>query len=179
MYCLWHAVRYRSWRMADPPKLLDRVRQAVRLRHYSRRTEQAYVGFLSALAGRGVSASTQNQALSAVLFLFEVVLGQRLGWMNEIVRAQRPARLPVVLSREEVSSRASGREHDDDLHARVESGWSRCAESAGSARAWHWAPLNRWASESESDTLQTSQVFPRHPDLPIPSPRRLSLNGKP
>jgi len=42
--------------------------------------------FLSHLAARGVSASTQNQALSAVLFLYEVVLGQRLGWMNEIVR---------------------------------------------------------------------------------------------
>lgn len=84
---------------ANPPKLLDRVRQAIRLRHYSRRTEQAYVGwirrfivfhgkrhptelgerevtaFVSDLAARGVSASTQNQALGAVLFLFEVVLG--------------------------------------------------------------------------------------------------------
>ena len=110
------------------PRLLDRVRQAIRVRHYSRRTEQAYVGwirrfivfhrkrhprelgqddvtaFVSHLADRGVSASTQNQALSAVLFLFEVVLGQRLGWMHDIVRAQRPARLPVVLSHEEVAS---------------------------------------------------------------------------
>jgi integron integrase len=60
--------------------------------------------FVSSLAGRGVSASTQNQALSAVLFLYQIVLGQRLAWMNEIVRAQRPARLPVVLSRDEVSS---------------------------------------------------------------------------
>jgi site-specific recombinase XerD len=60
--------------------------------------------YVSSLATRGVSASTQNQALSAVLFLFQVVLGQRLPWMNEIVRAQRPARLPVVLSREEVAS---------------------------------------------------------------------------
>jgi integron integrase len=51
-----------------------------------------------------VSASTQNQALSAVLFLFEVVLGSRLGWMNDIVRAKRPIRVPVVLSKEEVSS---------------------------------------------------------------------------
>jgi integron integrase len=59
--------------------------------------------YVSSLAGLGVSASTQNQALSAVLFLFEVVLGQRLGWMNAIVRAQRPVRLPVVLSREEVT----------------------------------------------------------------------------
>lgn len=110
------------------PRLLDSVREAIRIRHYSRRTEQAYVtwirrfivfhgkrhprelgerevtAFLSSLAARGVSASTQNQALSAVLFLFEVVLGHRLAWMNEIVRAQRPVRLPVVLSREEVSS---------------------------------------------------------------------------
>jgi integron integrase len=112
----------------QPPKLLDRVRQAIRLRHYSRRTEQAYVAwirrfivfhgkrhprelgerevtaFVSSLAERAVSASTQNQALSAILFLFEAVLGQRLEWMNEIVRAQRPVRLPVVLSRDEVSS---------------------------------------------------------------------------
>ncbi|MGB7220185.1 MAG: integron integrase [Vicinamibacterales bacterium] len=110
------------------PRLLDRVRRAIRLRHYSRRTEQAYVAwirrfivfhgkrhpqelgerevtaYLSSLAARGVSASTQNQALSAILFLFEVVLGMRLAWMNEIVRAQRPLRLPVVLSRADVSS---------------------------------------------------------------------------
>jgi integron integrase len=112
----------------SPPKLLDRVRQAVRLRHYSRRTEEAYIGWirrfimingkrhprelgeqevtalLSGLAGRGVSASTQNQALSAILFLYGVVIGQRLPWMNGIVRAQRPVRLPVVLSRDEVKS---------------------------------------------------------------------------
>lgn len=110
------------------PRLLDRVREAIRLRHYSPRTEQAYVGwmrrfvlfhgkrhpqemgareitaFLSHLAGGRVSASTQNQALSAILFLYEVVLGERLPWMHDIVRAQRPARLPVVLSREEVAT---------------------------------------------------------------------------
>lgn len=114
--------------VTEPPKLLDRVRQAIRLRHYSERTEQAYVSwirrfivfhekrhprdlgeqevtaFLSSLATRGVSASTQNQALSAILFLYDVVVGQRLAWMNDIVRAQRPVRRPVVLSREEVSS---------------------------------------------------------------------------
>jgi integron integrase len=112
---------------SKPPRLLDQVREAIRVRHYSRRTEQAYIGwirrfivfhhkrhpselgepevtaFISDLAAKGVSASTQNQALSAVLFLFEVVLGRRLAWMNGIVRAQRPIRLPVVLSREEVS----------------------------------------------------------------------------
>jgi site-specific recombinase XerD len=109
-------------------KLLDRARATIRMRHYSRRTEQAYsawirrfivfhgkrhprdlgerevTAFVSHLAELGVSASTQNQALSAILFLFEVVLGERLGWMNEIVRAQRPVRLPVVLSRPEVSA---------------------------------------------------------------------------
>jgi site-specific recombinase XerD len=111
----------------QPPTLLDRVRHAIRLRHDSRRTEEAYVGwirrfivfhgkrhprglgapevtaFLSSLAARGVSASTQNQALSSLLFLYEVVFGARLDWMNDIVRAQRPARLPVVLARNEVS----------------------------------------------------------------------------
>ena len=59
---------------------------------------------LSSLATRGVAASTQNQALSSVLFLYEVVFGERLGWLNDIVRAQRPVRLPVVLSREEVTA---------------------------------------------------------------------------
>lgn len=111
--------------MPEPasPRLLDRVRDAIRLRHYSRRTEQAYLSWirrfivfrgkrhpgdlgeqevtrwLSHLAQQGVSASTQNQALSAVLFLYNIVLGRRLPWMDGIVRAHRPARLPVVLSR--------------------------------------------------------------------------------
>ncbi|HSC27906.1 MAG TPA: phage integrase N-terminal SAM-like domain-containing protein [Vicinamibacterales bacterium] len=109
------------------PRLLDQVRAAIRVRRYSRRTEKAYVGwirrfvvfhgkrhprelgerevtaFVSSLASRDVSASTQNQALSAILFLYQVVLGQRLSWMNDIVRARRPARLPVVLSRDEVA----------------------------------------------------------------------------
>jgi len=113
---------------AQAPRLLDLVRQAIRTRHYSVRTEKAYVGwirrfvafhgmrhtrdmaeaevaeFVSALAGRGVSASTQNQALSAVLFLFETVLGRRMPWMEGIVRAQRPSRLPTVLSRGEVAA---------------------------------------------------------------------------
>ena len=110
-----------------PPRLLDRVRAAVRARHYSRRTEKAYVAwirryilfhdkrhpadmgapevtrFLSSLAVDGkVAASTQNQALSALLFLYGEVLEVDLPWMHEIVRAKRPQRLPVVLSRDEV-----------------------------------------------------------------------------
>jgi integron integrase len=110
-----------------PPRLLDQVRATLRVRHGSRRTEKAYVAwirrfilfhgkrhpaemggaevtqFLSALAvQRNVAASTQNQALSALLFLYRDVLGQELPWLDEIVRARRPERIPVVLSRSEV-----------------------------------------------------------------------------
>jgi len=110
-----------------PPRLLDQVRAAVRVRHYSYRTEQAYCGWIRrfvlfhgkrhpremgenevrsfvthlAVAG-GVAASTQNQALSAVLFLFREVLQIDMPWVADVVRAKRPERLPVVLTREEV-----------------------------------------------------------------------------
>ena len=112
---------------APPRRLLDQVRDAVRVRHYSYRTEQAYVGwikrfilfhgkrhpaemgeeeirgFLTALAvQRNVSASTQNQALAALLFLYREVLGRDPVWINDVVRAKRPQRLPVVLTRAEV-----------------------------------------------------------------------------
>jgi integron integrase len=111
----------------DPPRLLDRVRHAIRSRHYSRRTEEAYVGwvrryiffhgkrhpaamgspevarFLSSLAIEGrVSASTQNQAFSALLFLYREVLRRELSGLDQVVRAKRPVRLPQVLSRSEV-----------------------------------------------------------------------------
>ena len=109
------------------PRLLDQVRDEIRRRHYSYRTEQTYVhwikrfiyfsgkrhpremgaaevtAFLSHLASeREVAASTQNQALSALLFLYGPVLGVELPWMKGIVRAKRPVRVPVVLTREEV-----------------------------------------------------------------------------
>jgi integron integrase len=109
------------------PRLLDQVRLAIRTRHYSRRTEEAYVGwirrfilfhdkrhpgtmgeeevsrFLSHLAvDRKVSAITQTQALSAILFLYREVLRLELGWLQNIVRAKPPKRLPVVLTRDEV-----------------------------------------------------------------------------
>src|SRR5262249_29189038 len=112
---------------APKPRLLDRVRAAIRARHYSRRTEQAYVhwikryiffhgkrhpaemgatevtAFLTSLAVRdNVAASTQNQALAALLFLYRVVLGVELPWLDEIVHAKRAQYLPVVLTREEV-----------------------------------------------------------------------------
>ncbi|HUF07773.1 MAG TPA: integron integrase [Rhodothermales bacterium] len=113
--------------MSQPPRLLDRVRDEIRVRHYSRRTEDAYVHwirryilyhgkkhpsamggdevnrFLSYLASeRDVAASTQNQALAAILFLYRHVLDERLPWLSDIIRARRPRRLPVVLSRNEV-----------------------------------------------------------------------------
>jgi len=109
------------------PRLLDRVRQALRARHMSRRTEEAYVAwirryiffhdkrhpaemgapevtkFLTSLAVDGhVAASTQNQALSGLLFLYRDVLEIDLPWLDDIVRAKRPERLPVVLTRDEV-----------------------------------------------------------------------------
>jgi len=107
--------------------VFDRVREAARVRHYSRRTETAYLSwirrfiffhgkrhpaemgapeitkFLSSLALKGnVAASTQNQALAALLFLYRDVLERELPWLDDMVRAKRPARLPVVLTREEV-----------------------------------------------------------------------------
>lgn len=110
-----------------PRKLLDVVRARLRVKHYSMRTEQAYVAwvrrfilfhdkrhprdmgaaeveaFLTDLAvHRHVSAGTQNQALAALLFLYREVLSIDLPWMESIVRARRPRRLPVVLSRDEI-----------------------------------------------------------------------------
>jgi len=110
-----------------PPKLLVRLRRAIRLHHYSPRTEMAYVGwvrrfvkfhgtrdpalmgepeissFLTDLATRqNVSASTQNQALGALLFLYREVLRRRIAWMDDVVRAKDPGRLPVVLTPIEV-----------------------------------------------------------------------------
>jgi integron integrase len=111
------------------PKLLDRVRHAIRARHYSRRTENTYVhwirrfiffhhkkhpstmgapeiaAFLSWLAtARRVSSSTQNQALSALLFLYRQVLRLEIGAIEQVPRAKMPHRVPVVLSIEEVGN---------------------------------------------------------------------------
>ena len=111
----------------SPPRLLDRVRAEIRARHYSARTEKAYVGwirrflafhkmrhpsemsarevglFLSDLATRRkVAASTQNQAFAALLFLFREVLDIELAGLDSVVRAKRPVRLPLVLTQAEV-----------------------------------------------------------------------------
>ena len=113
----------------ERPRLLDEVRRRLRMKHYSLRTEQAYLywirryiqangrrhpremggaeveRFLSDLARKGrVAPSTQNQALSALLFLYREVLAQELPWMENVVRAKRAPRLPVVLSRAETTA---------------------------------------------------------------------------
>ena len=113
----------------SPPKLLEQLRIALRLRHYSPRTEEAYrswvrrfilfhgkrhprelreaevSAFLSHLAVEGhVAAATQTQALSALLFLYKEVLKGDVGWLEGVVRAKGPERLPVVLNRAEVGA---------------------------------------------------------------------------
>jgi len=112
---------------SSKPKLLDQVRDTIRLKHYSIRTEQAYTDwirrfilfhnkrhprdmseeevaqFLTHLARDGnVAASTQNQALSALLFLYKDVLKQEIGWLDRVERAKKPPKLPVVLPPGEV-----------------------------------------------------------------------------
>lgn len=114
---------------AQHPGLLEVMQQVLRTRHYSIRTEEVYLGwarrfityhhrrhpremgapeveaFLSHLAvQRNVSASTQNQALSALLFLYREVLGVDLPWLDDVTRAKKPRKLPVVLTPAEVST---------------------------------------------------------------------------
>lgn len=114
---------------SQPPRLLERVRLAIRSRHYSPRTEKAYLGWIRrfilfhgrrhpdalgapevtaylahlAIAG-SVSASTQSQAFSAIVFLYRDVLGRELVGLADTPRAKRPIRLPLVLARDEVQA---------------------------------------------------------------------------
>ena len=115
------------------PKLLERYRERLRVKHYSLRTEEAYLhwvrrficfhgkrhpremggaeveAFLSHLATEGrVAPSTQNQALAALLFLYREVLQKELPWMEGMVRAKRTARVPVVLTESEVLAQLDG-----------------------------------------------------------------------
>ena len=115
--------------MEQRPRLLEQVRERIRLKHYSIRTEQAYLQwvrrfilfhgkrhpremgkveierFLTHLAvNRNVAASTQNQALNAILFLYREVLAMEVEWLDGVQRAKKPARLPVVLTRSEVKA---------------------------------------------------------------------------
>ena len=129
---------------ANPPRLLDVVREKVRALHYSRRTEEAYVhwirdyvrfhgkrhpremgaveveAFLSHLANaRNVSASTHQQALSALLFLYKRVLDIDLPWLGDLIRPKKPQRLPTVLTREEVNALLAHMEGTPLLMARL------------------------------------------------------------
>ena len=124
--------------LSGSPRLLDQVRDRLRLKHYSLRTETAYVGwikryivfndkrhpsemgkieaeaFLTSLAvKRNVSAATQNQALSAILFLYREILEAELPWLDDVVRAKKPARLPTVLTRQEVGALIAGVENTE------------------------------------------------------------------
>ncbi|CAB1369928.1 integron integrase [Denitratisoma oestradiolicum] len=126
------------------PRLLDEVRAALRVRHYSLRTERAYVGwirrfilfhdkrhpaemgetevtaFLTHLAVEGnVAAATQHQALSSLLFLYREILKVDLPWLKEVVRAKKPQRLPAVLSRQEVQRLLALMEGTHGLMARL------------------------------------------------------------
>ena len=129
---------------ANPPLLLDVVRGKLRALHYSRRTEEAYVhwirdyvrfhgkrhpremgaveveAFLSHLANaRNVSASTHQQALSALLFLYKRVLDIDLPWLGDLTRPRKPQRLPAVLTREEVNTLLAHMEGTPLLMARL------------------------------------------------------------
>ncbi len=111
----------------NKPKLLDQVRTVIRTKHYSRRTEEAYIywikkyiffhnrghpkeigekdinAFISYIANKeNVSAATQNQALYSLIFLYKYVLKQEFGQIGDFVRAKKPKRLPVVLNKDEV-----------------------------------------------------------------------------
>ncbi len=128
--------------MDHKPKLMDRLREALCSRHYSRRTEQTYChwvkrfiffhkvrhpaemaepeinDFLTHLAVKEkVSASTQNQALSALLFLYRHVIGREVGDLGKVIRARKPTRLPVVMTRDEVKAVLSNLSEDKWLIA--------------------------------------------------------------
>ena len=124
------------------PKLLDQVREAIHTKHYSIKTEEAYIHwikkyiffhnkrhpkdlgekeinqFLTHLAVKEkVSASAQNQALSALLFLYRHVIGRKVGDLGEVIRARKPTRLPVVMTRDEVKAVLSNLSSDKRLMA--------------------------------------------------------------
>lgn len=121
--------RHGTRRQPQPPKLLEQARAVIRARHYSLRTEETYLSwmkrfilfhgkrhprdmgtqevqqFLSHLAVEGhVAASTQSQALSAIVFLYQQVLNQDIGGFDKVVRAKQPHRVPVVLTQDEVTA---------------------------------------------------------------------------
>jgi site-specific recombinase XerD len=155
--------------VSPKPKLLDQLREALRSRHYSRRTEQTYCHwvkkfiffhnvrhpaemaepemnqFLTHLAVKeNVSASTQNQALSALLFLYRYVLDREIGDLGEVIRAKKSIRVPVVMTREEVKvvlNHLTKKIHEKDLAE----GWGRVQLPDALSRKYPNAPVEwRW-----------------------------------
>ena len=141
-----------------PVRLLDSVRQTLRVHHYSHRTEQSYThwikryilfhnkqhpkdmgadhltAFLTHLAvNRKVSPSTQNQALSALLFLYKKVLKINLPWQDNVVRAKRKPHLPVVYSQDEVRAILSHLEGTDRKSTRLNSSHTDISRMPSSA----------------------------------------------
>ena len=135
-------------------RLMDEVHAVFRVHHYSFYTERVYSAwilkfirfnklrhpkemgeqeiqtYLSHLATeRHVSASTQNQALSALLFLYRKVLGQDLDWMSDVVRAKRPVSIPIVLSKSEVSRVLDAMHGQSQLMAKIMYGGGRTINS--------------------------------------------------
>ena len=145
----------------NKPKLLDQLRGALRSRHYSRSTESTYVhwvkryiyfhnvrhpkemaepeinAFLTSLAVKEhVSASTQNQALCAILFLYRYVLDKKIGDLGEVIRARKPLKLPVVMTKSEVKSVLGNLSGEVDhglpyVRGRIEIDGMSSAESSG------------------------------------------------
>lgn len=172
------------------PRLLDRVRAAIRTRQYSYRTEQAYVhwirrfilfhgrrhpremgkreveAFLTHLAvDRHVSPSTQNQALSAILFLYKAVLERELEWVDDVVRAKRRIREPVVLAPQEAHMLLAHLPEPYHLMTLLMYGAGLrlrgCCSAAGSAcaaRPMRWR--RRWMRDTVSrDTIRRTSAW--------------------
>src|SRR6266480_3762644 len=190
------------------PRLLDQVHEAIRRRYFSRRTEEAYVhwikrfiyfsgrrhpaalgeaevtGFLNHLAAeRKVAASTQNQALSALLFLYKEVLGRELAWLDGLHRATRPPRLPVVLTRDEVERLlaalfAAHLARVKSLHARdLEAGFGEVSLPYALARkypraGWEWVwqyvfPANHRSADPEDGVVRRHHLYDSVPQRAI------------
>jgi site-specific recombinase XerD len=159
----------------QPPrktKLLDQLREAMRSRHYSHRTVETYChwvkrfiffhnvrhhsemaeleidAFLTNLAVKGrVSSSTQNQALSALLSLYRYVLNRKIGDLGEVIRAKKPKRVPVVMSREEVKAVLKHLTGDKWLMAMLMYG------NAPTDWRWQWVfpQENRWRDQKTGE----------------------------
>jgi hypothetical protein len=184
----------------ERPRLLDEVRRRLRMKHYSLRTEQAYLywirryiqangrrhpremggaeveRFLSDLARKGrVAPSTQNQALSALPFLYREALELKLPWMDEVVRGKRPQRLPTLLSQAEVRA-AKALFRPPAAAYRIEDGGLRRRRAR--ARRWRAAQTSASTAEKIVVAVTASHTEPVPPlKLSARSPARRTEAG--